>query len=199
MTVRSACSRKWSMGSGSTFSIAATTSSAGSPASSFRAGEAIAPRPDHTQRVRLGQQVADGVGLQAHGPAGAPPDHRARRCGGVDARSRAAGRPARPAAAAGPAVPRSRTANPTAPHRVCRPARGFRSAPACPAGPATSTPAGAIWTPSADSTNRSAATVGAQYGPDAVVRVGFREARRRSAPRPRPPRGSGRAGARRCR
>jgi hypothetical protein len=30
---------------------------------------------DHTQRVRLGQQVADGVGLQAHGPAGAPPGH----------------------------------------------------------------------------------------------------------------------------
>ncbi len=45
MTVRSACSRKWSMGSGSTLSIAATTSSAGPPASIFRAAEAIAPRP----------------------------------------------------------------------------------------------------------------------------------------------------------
>ena len=46
------------------------------------------PAADNTQRMRLGQQVADGVRLQTHGPPGAPPGHRARPGRGVDTRAR---------------------------------------------------------------------------------------------------------------
>ena len=161
----------------------------------LRAGVVIAPRPTTTQRVRLGQQVADRARVAAAPPSGA------------DARSspatprwrrrplRRAGRRARPAATAGPAAPRWRTANPTAPHRVCRRVRGCRSGSACPAGPATSTPAGATCDAAGDSTNRSAATVGAQYGPAPSCGFGFGHARRDQPRRRRRPRGSGRAAA----
>ena len=46
------------------------------------------PAADNTQRMRLGQQVADGVRLQTHGPPGAPPGHRTRPGRGVDTRAR---------------------------------------------------------------------------------------------------------------
>ena len=61
-TVKSACSRKWSIGRGNTLSIALTTSSGAAPASSVRIGVAIAPRPDDADRVRLRQQCAYGSG-----------------------------------------------------------------------------------------------------------------------------------------
>ena len=148
------------------------------PASSVRIGVAIAPRPDHADRVRLRQQIADRFRLQPHRPAGPSPDHRPRRRGRVDPCARRQVGQRRRAAAAGPAARRWRTANPTAPHRVYRRVRGCRSGWAGPADPAMSTPADATSAAVGDSMNRSAATVGAQYGPAAVLRLGFRHARR---------------------
>ena len=125
ITVRSACSRKWSIGLGSTFAIAATTSSASPPA-----GRAPGWR---SRRGHTPSACASASRSRPAPAAAAPPSAAAARSSPATPRSRrhrppAAGRPAPGAAVAGPAARRWSTANPTGPHRVCRPARGCRSA-----------------------------------------------------------------------
>ena len=70
-----------------------------------------------------------------------------------------------PAAAGDPAARRWRTTHPTARRSACCPARGGRPGQAATAGPATWWRADASARAAGDSLNRSAWTVGAQYGP----------------------------------
>jgi len=88
-TVRSACTRKWSIGLGSA-RVIALTAGAGSPASLSRGPAGPADRPATTRptRVGLGQQIGDGSRLQPAGPARAPPGQRRRGLARVDNRHR---------------------------------------------------------------------------------------------------------------
>ena len=69
-------------------SIAAMTSSAGRRRAACASGAVIAPRPTTPSACASVSRSPTGSRLQPHRPAGAPPDHRARRLGGVDARAR---------------------------------------------------------------------------------------------------------------
>ena len=176
MTVRSACSRKWSIG----------------------CGQHLRHRRDDVVRRITGEQACGPVWRSRRGrprPVRAPPSA-GRRPGPGCSRTAQRGRRqiiARDASVGVDACARRQVGQhveqqPPVQRRGGREQRirqrriGFAvgaavadQARAGPAGPATSTPAGATWTAVGDSTNRSAATVGAQYGPDAVGRLGFRQ------------------------
>ena len=64
-TVRSACSRKWSIGSGRIRFIAATATPSGAPVISARAGVLSAARPTRPSAVASSMQIGDRPRLQS--------------------------------------------------------------------------------------------------------------------------------------